>query len=212
MVFVMRVPVLMAAALALGVGAVPALAGPTREQIEADRREMVEDILTEAWPHQVERQRKLCFAGVEPERVAEVRAEGTYFTPDAADSCVATLTRHARDRALLFPYQKLVAIFHGDAAAAANLPRAIGAAAMNGKDSVFVANGKGTKIRPAMAFDAGFVVAYQDRAAVPTGKVAASTLRAVTEACLADKQDIATCYSIGVLYGAQTYREMTARR
>lgn len=203
---------LLAIALALGVGAVPALAEPTREQVEAERRSLVFAMVTIALPHEVSTVRETCFRGEMPAFVVAARAKGDYFVPDAADYCVAAIARHNLDNVPEAPYYLWLKEIGGTSEKAASVLRAVASAALHGQPSIAIGNNKTAKMRPAMAFDAGFVVAYQDRAAVPAGKVSAAALRTVTEACLADKQDIATCYSVGVLHGAQTYREMTARR
>jgi hypothetical protein len=82
------------------------------------------------------------------------------------------------------------------------LPKAIGAAVTNGTGKVAIGNGKAATVTPALAFDAGFTVAYSDRAATK-GTADPGQLKALAEACLEQHQAAGTCFSVGYVYGVQ---------
>ena len=146
-------------------------------------------------------QRWVCAMGGEPDSVKEARSEGFAFTPDAADSCVTALRRIAQVGDLLPMYSKLSKEVGGTGEDYKTLPRAIGSAALANRESISVRGGKGAAVTPSLAFDAGFTVAFTERA--PDKWVSdTKKLKEVTEDCLADRRDAATCFAVGYTYGA----------
>ena len=114
---------------------------------------------------------------------------------------VTALRRVAQVGDLKKIYSKLATEVGGNEEGYQLLPRAIGSAALANRDSITVGGGKGAAVTPSLAFDAGFTVAYTER--VPDKwTLETKKLREITEACLADKRDAGTCFSVGYLYGA----------
>jgi hypothetical protein len=75
-----------------------AAGGASPAEISAQRQEILDAMLNSEPPYAVAAQRWVCAMGKEPAEVAEHRAAGAAFFPDAADSCVTALIRTARDR------------------------------------------------------------------------------------------------------------------
>jgi hypothetical protein len=198
--------VLLLAALVLGGGT--ALADVSPADVAARRQEILNDMMASDYlPALIANARRSCALGQEPARVAEARSQGAYFTPDVADSCVTALVRTARDHHLADLYGKLVAEVGGSSDASEKLPRAIGAAVLNNATNVAIGNGKAAIVTSALAFDAGFTVAYQDGALKKA--VNAERLKALAEDCLAQRQDAGTCFSVGYVYGARAFNGET---
>jgi hypothetical protein len=175
-------------------------------QIAARRQESLDQLLSADFePALIANLRKSCALGGEPARVAESRAGGAYFTPDAADGCVTALVRTAHDGHLPQLYQKLLTEMGGDVANYEKWPRVIGAAALASKADVAIGSNKATELTPAIAFDAGFTVAYQEGKAGKSGSVVAATLKALAELCLSQHGDVAKCFSAGYMYGAHAF-------
>jgi hypothetical protein len=169
-------------------------------EIAAQRKGMLDEIMKDT-ADSVGVQRWVCAMGKEPESVKEARAGGFDFTPDASDGCVTALVRIAQAGDLLQMYSRLSKEAGGTGEGYKTLPRAIGSAALANRDSVAVGNGKGAKVTPSLAFDAGFTVAYTERAA-DKGIADARKLKSITEECLNDRGDAGTCFSVGFVYGA----------
>jgi hypothetical protein len=182
------------------------------EEVATERREAIARLFRPDYADVAARERQVCFLGKQPQRVIADRARGAYFTPDAADTCIAALTRLGSDQQLPEQYRKFIAAIGGDVATAAALPRAIGAAVMNGQQTVALGNGRGADVDSAIAFDAGFATSFREGAAAPPGSVDEAQLKAVTETCLANQQDRGTCYSVGYLQGARAHQQVAARR
>ena len=197
----------MAAFLVLAGTAVGWAASPA--EIAAQRREILDALATTDPAPAVAAQRWVCAMGKEPAMVAKSRGEGADFFPDASDSCVAALTRVARDLQLSVLYDKLLTELSGNRDGAGDLPRAIGGAVLNGAVKVPIGNGKAATVTPALAFDAGFAVAFQQGAA-NSGVIENRQLKAMTEACLGQQQDPATCFSVGHVHGARAFAARTA--
>lgn len=186
----------------------PASGTPSPADIAAHRQALLNDMLTKDSAYVIAGQRWLCAMGKEPAQVAKARAQGAYFFPDAADSCVAALIRTARDRQLPTLYGKLLTelgIGQGDGA---RLPEAIGAVVMNGAEKVPIGNGKAMVVTSAIAFDAGFTVGYWQGAGV-SGAVNVQQLKVVSEDCLGQRRDAATCFSAGHVHGARAFNART---
>jgi len=192
------IALLMLAVSASGAGALAASPAETAMQ----RQELLNDMLTTDPPDAISAERWVCAMGQSPGSVAESRVQGAYFFPDAADGCVTALVRTAHDRQLPELYGKLLIKLGGSTDALERLPKAIGAAVMNGTGKVAIGNDKAAVVTPALAFDAGFTVAYSDHAA-PRGATDSGQLKALAEACLGQRQDAGTCFSAGYVYGAQ---------
>jgi hypothetical protein len=146
-------------------------------------------------------QRWVCAMGGEPDSVVEARAGGFGFTPDAIDSCLTALKRVAQIGDLLPMYARFAKELGGTEEGFKLLPRSIGSAALNNREGVLVGGGVGGKITPALAFDAGFTVAFTERVA-DKWTLETKKLREITADCLANKRDAGTCFSAGYLYGA----------
>ncbi len=201
----------LAGLLALGLLASPSQgwAGgvPNSADITARRQEILNDMLTEQYDsYLIGNLRQTCALGGEPAAVAESRAGGAYFTPDAADSCVTALVRTARDRRLPELYGKLLTGWGVSAESQDTLPRAIGAAVMNGDGKLAIASGRVVAVTAALSLDAGFTVGYQDGAAAKAPDVEAGQLKAIAEGCLNQHQDAGTCFSAGYVYGARAFK------
>jgi hypothetical protein len=180
-------------------------APPSPADIAARRAEMVKAMLTDAYTAElIQHMRRTCAVGDEPARVAHDRAEGAYFTPDASDTCVTVLARTSHDGRLSGLYNVLLAEEGGDPAMAGALPDAIGGAVLNGATKVSIGNGRAAGVSPALAFDAGFTVAFQKGSTQTAANSSSVKLKAITEDCLAQRGDDGTCFSVGYAYGAKT--------
>jgi hypothetical protein len=132
-----------------------------------------------------------------------MRGMGFDFIPDASDSCVAALRRHAKDNRLGEPYKKLLAQLGGNVDLAETMPKAIGGSTLSGDGKISIGNGKAVTATPPMAFDAGFTVAYTT--AAPNKPGDPQKLKSLAESCLAGEKDAGTCFSVGYVYGAQAF-------
>lgn len=182
-------------------GGTPWAGAVTPTEIATERRAMIDSMLTREPVASIEKQRRICAAGNEPASTAEARARGAFFHPDAADSCVAALIRLARENMLPGFYGELWTRTGGAGEGAAAFPRMIGAAVLQGRTTVAIGQDRAAVATPALAFDAGFTVAYGERKALPAANLA--QLRAIAEGCLAQQQDVGTCFSAGYAYGAR---------
>jgi hypothetical protein len=191
------------------VGRARAAGAPSPAEIAAHRQEILDDMLSKDPPYAVAAQRWVCAMGQEPAGVTKSRSEGATFFPDAADSCVTALVRTARDRQLPALYGRLLAELGGNREGYERLPRTIGATVLNGTTKAAIGGGKAVEVTPALAFDAGFTVAYLDGAA-NQGAADARQLKTLTESCLAQGQDAGTCFSVGYASGANAFRARTA--
>lgn len=181
------------------------------EEIATRRQEVLRNMLTEEYqPSLIAGLRWVCAMGRQPASVAGDRANGTYFTPDAGDSCVTALVRTARDNRLPELYGKLATEMGGNAAGSETLPRVIGAAVLSGDGKAPIGNGRVAVVTPALAFDAGFTVAYQEGTASKPVTVDAGKLKILAEACLGQHQDAGTCFSAGYVDGARAFKAQTA--
>jgi hypothetical protein len=174
-----------------------------QQDIQKQRQELVTAILTTDRPEKASQQRWSCINGKEPSRVKEMREIGFEFIPDASDICVAALQRVAKDQKLDDSYKKILKETSGDLALSETLPRAIGASTLSGDGKVFIGNGKAITATSAMAFDAGFTVAY--RSSAPRKPGDPQKMKALAESCLAGDKDAGTCFSVGYVYGAQAF-------
>jgi hypothetical protein len=174
-----------------------------QKDIQQQRQEILTALLTTDPQDTATQQRWVCINGNEPSRVKEARAMGFDFTPDASDSCLVALQRAAKDRTLSEPYKKLLAQTGGSVELSETLPKAIGAAVLNGKGKVSIGNGKAIIPTAPVAFDAGFTVAYISAAPNKAGDP--QKLKSLAESCLAGGKDPGTCFSVGYVYGAQAF-------
>lgn len=190
------------------VGLVVALATPLHaaspQDAAAGRREMLNDMLAQDPAHSIAAQRRICAAGREPAGVRARRADGSAHYPDAADSCVTALIRLARDQRLADLYTELWRQAGGAGeGGGATMPRLVGAAVLAGRTQVAVGGGRAAVVTPALAFDAGFTVAYEDRKPVASLDADPRQLKAVAEACLAQGQEVGTCFAAGYAFGTK---------
>jgi len=189
--------------LLIGYASVASAAGAAdQKEIARQRQETLDAILSSDESEVVARRRWTCFNGREPARVRQAWAEGWDFTPEAFDSCVAALRRKGKDHALLDAYKKLTANLGGNVGTYEKLPKAIGSAVLGGDGTVALGNGRGVKVDSALAFDAGFTVAYTVGAAKKEG-LDSQKLRLFAQDCLDQKNDAATCFSAGYSLGAE---------
>jgi len=170
----------------------------------AQRKLAIENILVGASVETVDAQRQTCIFGDEPKRVAGARRSGKRSTPDAADVCVAALTRTARAGRLPEFYRILLANLGGDVRRANSLPSTIGATLLGGGDTVDLGNGKTTIIASSVAFDAGFSAAYMKGDKRAAANIDEARLEAVEEQCLAiTTGNDGLCYSVGYAEGGR---------
>jgi hypothetical protein len=177
--------------------------GLAQQDIQQQRREILKALLTGDRPEKAAQRRSICINGGEPAGVKEARAMGFDFMPDASDSCLAALQRAAKDGTLTEPYRKLLKETGGDPDLSETLPKAMGASALSDKAKVSIGNGKAIILTSAIAFDAGFTVAYTSAAPAKEGD--SKKLRSLAESCLGGGTDAGTCFSVGYLYGAQAF-------
>ena len=192
--------------LTLMLNSAPAQPQPPNSEDQRDiarqRQDIIDAILTSDRPESVASIRWVCMSGDEPGSVREARAGGGFdFTPDAFDSCLAALWRKGKDHALLEAYKKLAVTLQGNPDNSDRLPRAIGASVLSGDGKVSIGNGKGIVVDAALAFDAGFTVAYMN--AAPKKESDLPKVKAFAELCLDQKKDAATCFSVGYTLGTQ---------
>jgi hypothetical protein len=185
---------------------------PSPAEVAAHRQQSLDALLTDEYePFLIANLRRSCAVGGEPKRVAESRAGGAYFTPDAADGCVTALIRTARDHHLPELYRSFLTELGEGQGGADALPRAIGAAAMGGSTKVTLSAGKAAAISPALALDAGFTVAYQAGEGAKAPSPDPKQLKTVAETCLGQRGDVGSCFSVGYVYGAQAFAGWTAK-
>jgi hypothetical protein len=177
----------------------------------AHRHEILDALATTDTPYGVAAQRWSCAMGMEPASVAQARSQGAEFFPDAADSCVTALARTARDRQFPTLYTRLLTELGGSPDRAGGLPQAIGPVVLAGTNKAAIGNDKVVVVTPALAFDAGFAVAWQEGAA-NKGAVDGQQLKAVTENCLSQHLDTGTCFSVGYVQGARAFNARSAAR
>ena len=197
--------------LALAVPALARAAPPSPEVVEAQRQEQLHALLTNQYDaHFIADIRLSCLSGKASADVQEDRADGTYFAPDASDECVTVLTRTGRDGELPTLYREILTRQGGDAGNAALWPKVIAAAVLKDKTEVEIGNGKVTQVSAALAFDAGFTVAYQQGSAAHAAKADPAQLKAAAEDCLALRRTPHVCFSAGYLYGVQARQSPVA--
>jgi len=146
------------------VGTAPALAqGSPPADTELRKQRFLADILDPngAQSRTVERARQRCAGGLTPTNDRASRAGGVYFLPDSSDTCVATLTRTAREGKLDLLYRAGLRELTGKEDGYDHLPAAIGAAARKNEPLVPLGEGRGMALKPALAFDAGFTVGWR---------------------------------------------------
>ena len=173
---------------------------------ETARRDMLEGIRTEWTAQEVAAERRQCALGQEPDWIASERARGASYTPDASDSCVAVLERSGRDQVLTAFYGTLAIEMGGNGAASSTLPATIGAAVLNGSGNAVIGNNKSAVVTPALAFDAGFTVAYQEGTAAKQAEADDAKLKDIAQRCLKQTSETGLCFSVGYMYGVQAFR------
>ena len=166
---------------------------------------ILRDVLATKDAKAVAEARQGCVGGTQAEATAFTRANGLGGFPDASDYCLAVLIRTARDGGLLDVYEKIVAKHGGDPANVTTLPDAVGGALLKQKaKDVPIGNGLAVGIKPALAFDAGFVTAYRTNDSDMAGLPGAADLKNSAEACLAQRaSDMAPCFWTGYALGAR---------
>ncbi len=136
---------------------------------------------------------------------AKAHAEGKVMVPEAVDECLTAMVRQARDGALMALYQDMLQRETGSMAGYELLPQRVMAVIRAGGNRMEIGGGRGLTITPGLAFDVGFSRAYWDgptAAAIPSDP---SRVRAVTGACLAQREQLAACFTAGYVQGAAAY-------
>lgn len=178
---------------------------PSREEIRAQRQAIIDGILSSDTAADVAIDRDNCMAGQMSSITRRARNAGGYSSPDAADTCVAALVRVGRDGRLIDSYLRIVNEAGGDSAIAGGLPDTIGSAIIAQKsESAPIGRGKGIRIDPALAFDAGFSAAYLKGETRAEGMPDIATLKAISEACL-DRTEVrlGLCYAAGFAHAVR---------
>lgn len=185
----------------LGLAAADA-ASPSDEEIIAAH---LKRILTTMSSDEVANDRDACITGVQADAVATAREVGLPGFADVSDLCVTVLIRTGRDGRLLDAYATIIAENRGDPSNVETLPDAIGGALLKQKSTdVPIGNGLAVGIKPALAFDAGFVVAYRSDDRDMSGLPEAGQLKQSAEACLAQQSnDMASCFWSGYALAAR---------
>jgi hypothetical protein len=181
--------------------ALPVTAADTQDPA-ARRKELLGDMLTSDPASAIATQRWVCAMGQEPASVADFRSSKLDATPDASDTCVTALIRTAHDHQLPEFYKKFLTRMGVGDEGYEKLPHRIGAAVLSGNQKVAISGDKVIPVTPALAFDAGFSVAYLESAAKSEG-INEDQLKKVSESCLAQGEDAKTCFSMGYVYGAR---------
>ena len=161
--------------------------------------------LHELFQEDIAQTRQNCAAGLAPAWVKTRRANAAQNLPfpDAANMCVGSMEGMAQERRLNDLYTALLKAWGGNEGGAEALPRTIGATVLRGETKVPIGAGKAAVVTPALAFDAGFTVAYGEGKPPQGGKPNPQQLKTLAEACLAQQRDVGSCFSAGYLYGAQ---------
>jgi len=160
----------------------------------------------------VARMRRNCAAGQGPASVARTRSLGDAELPDAADLCSVVLQRTGQDRGLIAFYRELQRELGGADAGHEQLPAAIAATLLKaGGTQVPVGNGRAAAITAALAYDAGFTVAYT-KGELPTAAMPGYTaLKPIAERCLGQTEpSLGLCYSTGYVFGARAVGDKPA--
>ena len=195
--------IIAAVALSSAIGQVSAQPQPG-SGLDAKSRALLNE-LQEFFQEDIAQKRTDCASGLAPEWIAAKRAaNGPKIPfPDATNMCVNILMGTAQDRRLGDLYASLMTTWLGKADGGETLPRTIGAAVLRGETKVSIGAGKAAVVTPALAFDAGFTVAYGERKPPQGGKPNPQQLKTLAEACLAQQRDVGSCFSAGYMYGAQ---------
>lgn len=177
---------------------------PPAAQVLAERISTVRGLAKEP-PEVIAGTRRTCMSGHGPANVARARGFGADSMPDAADNCAFALQLTAQADQLGVLYQQLLRDLGGATAGAEQLPLAIATAALKAKtNQVLIGNDRAAVVTPALAFDAGFTVAYGKRERPAPGMPDLPTLKPVAERCLAQQEaNLGLCYSTGYVYGAR---------
>lgn len=153
----------------------------------------------------IARVREVCAAGQAPANVARGRGFGAESMPDAADSCASALNLIGRAGQLGALYKQLQRELGGGASGHEQLPSAIATAVLKTKtNQAHVGNDRAAIITAALAFDAGFTVAYGKGERPAAGMPEINVLKPIAERCLAPAEaNLGLCYSTGYVYGAR---------
>lgn len=211
----MRVTACLLAALGL-LAALPAFA-QRAEMDPAERAAMdrgtVQFLLKTLEADDVQIHRRRCAVGKAQEVTDKSRALGSLTLLDAADECPVVLLRQGRDGNLLQLYREVMVDMVGQAAGHEGLPASIAAAVAQGARQVAMGNRSSGTISPALAFDAGFTVAYRGREPLDARMPDPARLRPLVDRCLKQQEpDLKACFGAGVTLGARAVngRSVTA--
>jgi hypothetical protein len=175
------------------------------QEIRQQRQASIDGILSDDPATDVAIDRGNCMNGRMPSITRMSRKNDGGISANAADLCVAVLVRTGRDGTLVPAYSEIVTRNGGDAARASSLPDAIGGAIITERsDSVPLGNGKAIRIKPAMAFDAGFSAAYLKGETKSAGMPDLVTLKAISEKCLDQTEaNLGLCYATGYAHAVR---------
>lgn len=195
------------AALAMFAAALPAAAqqqGAPSANLRAERTSTLR-AMAEAPLDLVVKVRRQCAAGDGPTATAKLRSYGDSAAADAADACAAALQLVGRNGQLIGFYRQMQNDLGGASTGHEQLPTAIGAAVVKTKEGqVPIGNGRSAVITAALAFDAGFTVAYGKGTGPAQGMPDLPVLKPIAERCLAQAEpNLGLCYSTGYVYGAR---------
>lgn len=194
------------AALAGLAAALPAIAqqGTPSAQVLAERASTLRGLAGE--PQEViAKTRRACAAGQASASTSRSRGFGDYMAPDTADYCAFALHLVGRAGQLLGLYQQLQTDLGGSRSGHEQLPMAIAAAVLKAKSNqVPIGNDRAAVISAALAFDAGFTMAYGKGERPSPGMPDIAALKPIAELCLAQAEpNLSLCYSTGYVYGAR---------
>jgi hypothetical protein len=174
-------------------------------EIQRGRAGEVNDILTNDLPGVARWGRQSCAFHDGAAEVAKARAAGRVTAPDAADTCVAALTRQAHDGALMAFYQDTLERETGSLNGYETLPQRIVAALRDGSNRVDLGGGRLLSVTPGLAFDVGFSRAYWAAAGARQVPADPAKLRSITEACVDQREDRTACFTAGYAQGAAAF-------
>ena len=175
------------------------------EEIRQQRQAALDRILLESPRSDVAIDRRNCMNGRMPLIIADSRKRDGGISPNAADICAAALTRTGKENTLVQAYDDVIARNSGDPVRAASLPDAIGGAIIKERsDNVPLGNSRAIRIKPALAFDAGFSAAYLKGETKSAGMPDLATLKAISERCLGQAEpNLGLCYASGYAHAVR---------
>lgn len=169
-----------------------------------ERAGLINFLLKEASPEVVRASRNLCASGAAQKKIDRSRSLGNDGLLDAVDECPVILLRQAREGALLAFYSALLTQLVGKSDGHEHLPMAIATTVMRGENQVPVGSQRAAVVSAALAFDAGFTVAFQGKTALSPAMPELAALRLIANRCLQQQEpNLGLCYATGFTLGAR---------